>query len=459
MRSQDVVEAALAKSQADRAVVIAHEGSTANLRWASNSLTSNGDMRSREVTMVSIYDHAAGARVGVVTRDVAHAHEVDALVAAADAVARGSDSSPDANELAAGPDSPDWEAPVPQTSAAVFSDFAAQLAEVCSEADGSGQELWGYAEHELVTTFVGTSRGRRLRHDQPDGKIELTGKADHRTRSAWVGQHVPDFGQADAAAMASEIAQRLAWQAVQVPVAAGRHDVVLSPSAVSDLYVYVYWTASARDAAEGRTVFADPGGGTRVGERLTDVPLTLSSDPAAPGREAAPFVVAEASTSVTSVFDNGLPLSPTRWIADGVLEHLLQTRHSAALTNLTATPYIDNLALSVDGGHGSTMDVVSGMDRGLLVNTLWYIREVDPQNLLLTGLTRDGVYVVEGGEVVGATTNFRFNESPIELLSRISAAGASGSTLPREWNDDFTRTAAPALRFDGFNMSTVSQAS
>jgi predicted Zn-dependent protease len=459
MRSQDVVDAALARSQADRAVVIAHEGSTANLRWAANTLTSNGDMRSREVTMVSVYDDAQGARVGVVTRDIAHLDEVDALVAAADAAARDGDPSPDANDFASGPDALDWDAAVPQTSAAVFAEFAAQLAEVCAAAAGSDQELWGYAEHELVSTFVGTSAGRRLRHDQPDGKIEVTGKADHRTRSAWVGRHVPDFGQADPAAMAEEITQRLAWQAVQVPVPAGRHDVVLSPSAVSDLYLYLFWTASARDAAEGRTVFGRPGGGTRVGDRLTEVPLTLSSDPEAQGREATPFVVAEASTSVTSVFDNGLPLSQTRWIGDGVLENLLQTRHSAKLTGLPTTPYIDNLALEVAGGAGSTTDVVSGMDRGLLVNTLWYIREVDPQNLLLTGLTRDGVYVVEGGEVVGATTNFRFNESPVDLLSRISGAGATGSTLPREWNDDFTRMAAPALRFEGFHMSTVSQAS
>ena len=103
-------------------------------------------------------------------------------------------------------------------------------------------------------------------------------------------------------------------------------------------------------------------------------------------------------------FDNGLALGATRWISDGVLENLLQTRHTAALTGLPTTPYIDSLDLSVTGGSGSTLDLVAGMDRGLLVSTLWYIREVDPQNLLLTGLTRDGVYVVEGGEIVGATS-------------------------------------------------------
>jgi len=459
MRSQEAVERALAASRADRGVVIVQERSTANLRWAANSLTSNGDMRSRQATMVSIYDHPDGTRAGVVTRDVASADDVSALVAAADAVGREADPSPDAADLASGGDSLHWDAEVPVTSSAVFSDFAPALAEVCERAHGSAQELWGYAEHDATSVFLGTSDGRRLRHDQPDGKIEFTGKAQQRTLSAWAGRHMPDFGRAEPAEIAADISQQLGWQAVRLPVTAGRHDVVLSSSAVSDLYVYLYWTASARDAAEGRTVFGKPGGGTRIGERLTDVPLTLASDPEAPGRETAPFVVAEASTSVTSVFDNGLPLAATRWISDGVLENLLQTRHTAALTGLPTTPYIDSLSLSVAGGSGSALDLVAGMDRGLLVTTLWYIREVDPQNLLLTGLTRDGVYVVEGGEIVGATTNFRFNESPVELMSRITASGATESTLPREWNDDFTRITAPALRFADYNMSTVSQAS
>jgi predicted Zn-dependent protease len=103
--------------------------------------------------------------------------------------------------------------------------------------------------------------------------------------------------------------------------------------------------------------------------------------------------------------------------------------------------------------------MIAGTSRGLLVNCLWYIREVDPQTLLLTGLTRDGVYLVENGEVTGAVNNFRFNESPVGMLHRVTEAGASEPTLPREWSDYFTRAAMPPLRVDGFNMSSVSQAS
>ncbi|BFO20368.1 hypothetical protein SHKM778_67560 [Streptomyces sp. KM77-8] len=93
----------------------------------------------------------------------------------------------------------------------------------------------------------------------------------------------------------------------------------------------------------------------------------------------------------------------------------------------------------------------------LLLTCLWYIREVDPATLLLTGLTRDGVYLVENGEVTGAVNNFRFNESPVDLLGRAVEAGRTEKTLPREWGDWFTRAAMPALRVPDFNMSSVSQ--
>jgi predicted Zn-dependent protease len=110
-------------------------------------------------------------------------------------------------------------------------------------------------------------------------------------------------------------------------------------------------------------------------------------------------------------------------------------------------------------GAPSLEQMVAGTRRGLLLTCLWYIREVDPQSLLLTGLTRDGVYLVEDGEVVGEVNNFRFNESPVGLLARLAEVGRAEKTLCREWSDYFTRTAMPPLRVPDFNMSTVSRAS
>jgi predicted Zn-dependent protease len=261
------------------------------------------------------------------------------------------------------------------------------------------------------------------------------------------------------AALDGQLAERLGWAQRRIDLAAGRYATLLPPTAVADLMIYLYWSAGARDAHEGRTVFSKPGGGTRVGERLTDVPVTLRSEPAAPGLQCAPFVVARASGPTSSVFDNGLSLQPTGWVAGGELQALVQTRYSAQLTGLPVTPEIDNLIMEGPDGGGSLEDMISSTNNGLLLTCLWYIREVDPQTLLLTGLTRDGVYLIDKGEVVGAVNNFRFNESPVDLLRRISEVGTTTRTLPREWGDYFTRTAMPPLRVEDFNMSSVSQAS
>ena len=153
-----------------------------------------------------------------------------------------------------------------------------------------------------------------------------------------------------------------------------------------------------------------------------------------------------------------MPLTSTDWISNGRLTELIRTREGAARTGLEPTPPVDNLILEADGT--ATVDqMITETERGLLLTCLWYIREVDPERLLLTGLTRDGVYLVEDGAVTGAVNNFRFNESPVELLGRATQVGRAERTLPREWNDWFTRTVMPPLRIPDFHMSTVSQAS
>jgi predicted Zn-dependent protease len=351
-----------------------------------------------------------------------------------------------------------WEEAAVGTDIEVFTRLAPALGESFEAARSAGQLLFGFAEHTAVTTYLATSTGLRLRHDQPTGKLELNAKTPDFVRSSWGGAQTRDFADVDVVSLAAGLGQRLDWQKRRIELPAGRYETLLPPTAVADLMIYLYWTASARDAADGRTVFSSPNGGTKVGQRIGIPGLRLWSDPTATGLESAAFNLATASSAQSSVFDNGLPLASTDWVRDGVLERLLTTRHSAQETGLPVTPPIDNLLLEA-GGSASLEELTRSTEDGLLLTCLWYIREVDPQTLLLTGLTRDGVYKVEGGEVVGVVNNFRFNESPVDLLSRIAEAGRTEITLPREWNDYFTRTAMPALRVADFNMSSVSKAS
>ena len=447
-------------------MVIADESSTANLRWAGNTLTTNGVAATRSLTVIAIDRRRDGtAGVGIVARSGITTDQVEELVQEAEKAAEQASPAEDAADLVAGEttarsNSSDlWSSPSAATDFGVFRGFAAQLGETLREAEGAGRKLYGFAEHGVTSTFLGTSAGVRLRHDQPSGRLELNAKSADLSRSAWAGASTRDFTDVDVVALDLELAERLSWQERKVELPACRYETLLPPTAVSDMLIYMYWSAGAREAGEGRTVFSRPGGGTRIGERLASAPVDLFSDPGYRGLECAPFVVAHSSGRDSSVFDNGLPAGREPWLSAGVLSALHSSRFSAGTAGVPVTPAVDNLIMTAPGGSKSLASMIASTERGLLLTCLWYIRQVDPQTLLLTGLTRDGVYLVESGEVVGAVNNFRFNESPVGMLGRVVEVGATERTLPREWGDYFNRAAMPALRVEGFNMSSVSQAS
>jgi predicted Zn-dependent protease len=466
----EIVERALALSRTDGCVVIADEESNANLRWAGNALTTNGVTRGRTLTVIATVDGQEGTSSGVVSREAVTLDQLESLVRAAEAAARGAGPAEDAQPLVQpyGPPSPDFTSAPAETGIDVFGAFAPALGESFARARKSGRLLYGFANHSVTSTYLGTSTGLRLRHDQPTGTVELNAKTGDLAASAWAGAATRDFLDVDPAALEEQLSQRLGWAERRIDLPAGRYETLLPSSALADLMIYLTWSAGGRDATEGQTVFSKAGGQTRLGERLSPLPLTLRSDPAYPGLEAEPFVLAHSSGGDSSAFDNGLPLEPTDWIRDGELANLLTTRHTAGLTGLPVRPGQDNLILenrslenrsSEGGGDSSIEEMVARTERGLLLTCLWYIREVDPATLLLTGLTRDGVYLVENGEVTGAVNNFRFNESPVDLLGRITEAGRTERCLPREWSDYFTRAAMPPVRVPDFHMSSVSQAS
>lgn len=459
MTPQSLVDHGVSTSTADDCIVIVRNTTSANLRWATNTLTTNGVMHGMTVTVVSFVRTGDGVATGSVTGSASSQAQVTALVHAADAAARAGSPAEDAAELVTGDADPDWDESPDHTDIHVYDAFAPALGEAFGRASSAGRVLYGFVNHEVATTYLGSTTGLRRRHVQPTGHYGCTAKTADLAQSAWVGGATRDFTDVDALTMEETVARRLGWGSRRVDLPAGRYDTILPPTAVADLMIDAYWYAGARVAHEGQSVYSRRGGGTRIGERIAKPGVHLFSDPAHPGLECAPFALASSSGNESSVFDNGVPLGRTDWIRDGQLTSLVQTRHSAGLTGQPVTPMVDNLVLEVDGASGSIDDLVAGTERGLLLTCLWYIRAVDEQTLLLTGLTRDGVYLVEDGEITGAVNNFRFNESPVDLLDRFSAASRTVPSFSREWGDDyFSRTATPALRVPDFNMSSVSQA-
>jgi predicted Zn-dependent protease len=459
MTPQSLVDHGVAASVADDCIVIVRDTTSANLRWANNTLTTNGVMHGVTVTVISFIRSAEGTSTGSVTGSASSQAQVQALVEAADAAARAASPAEDANDLVRDRVSPDWDETAVPTDIHVYDTFAPALGEAFRRSSSGERILYGFVNHDVTTTYLGSTTGLRLRHVQPTGHYGCTGKTADLSQSAWVGGATRDFQGVDALAMEASLERRLGWGQRRGDLPAGRYDTILPPTAVADLMIDAYWYAGARVAHEGQSVYSKRGVGTRIGDLIAQPGVQLFSDPSYRGLECAPFALAAASDNESSVFDNGLPLERTDWVRDGELASLIQTRHSAVMTKQPVTPMVDNLVLSVDGASGGIDDLVAGTERGLLLTCLWYIRAVDEQTLLLTGLTRDGVYLVENGEITGAVNNYRFNESPIDLLRRFSHASGTELSFSREWGDDyFSRTATPALRVPDFNMSSVSQA-
>lgn len=446
--AQELVELALAQSESDGCVVLVTDASEASLRWANSTMTTNGVSTSREWAVVSV----VGTSVGVVSSSSVDGADLVEVVRASELAARASGPARDAAALVTGSGAPaDWGTPAATTGIDVFDRLTTELA-----AGFRGQDvLYGFAEHQLHTTWLGSSTGLRRRFTQPTGTIEVNAKRGGS--SAWGGLSTPDFGDVQLAGLLDDLSTRLGWGQRRVDLPAGRYETLLPPSAVADLMIYLAWSMEGRGAQEGHTALSRAGG-TRIGERLSQLPLTLACDPSAPGLEYAPFVATTHSDDTVSVFDNGLDAGRVEWVRDGTVNALAYPRSAAAEFGVPVAVPGDNLVLT--GGSGvSLADMIASTERGLLLTCLWYIREVDPATLLVTGLTRDGVYLVEDGKVAGEVNNFRFNESPLDLLRRVTEVGATERTLPREWKDWFSRTSVAPMRIPDFHMSSVSNAS
>jgi len=446
-----VLDEAAKAGRADETMVLVTDRVGANVRWAGNSMTTNGVSVSRSTAVISIVRQGESAFIGTVVSAEVDPRVIPGLVAASQDAARSAPAASDAAPLLADAGVPaDWDAPVPGTGAEVFADVASSL----SRGFRGSDRLYGFAHHSVSTTFLASSTGLRRRYTQPTGAVEINAKRGDA--SAWAGIGTPDFVDVPTDLLLEELAIRLGWAQRSVELPAGRYETIMPPSTVADMMLYMAWAMAGRGAQEGRTAFSAPGGGTRVGERLTELPLTLFSDPMAPGLACTPFVATSNSSETASVFDNGMEVGQVDWIRDGVINALAYPRATAAKFDAKVAVAADNLVMT--GGSADLADMIAATERGLLLTTLWYIREVDPTTLLLTGLTRDGVYLIEDGEVTAAVNNFRFNESPLDLLGRATQAGVSEKTLPREWGDWATRAAMPSLRIPDFHMSSVSQA-
>lgn len=464
MTPQLIVEHVLATARRQAGhhdcVVTVGVESGAELRWANNGLTTNGTSWCTTISVVAFVAKSDGISTATLDGvcDNLDGAGLDDIVVRAFAEARSNPVPTGHGVLATGVEIGDWSSPARMTGPADFSSLTPALGEMFGQARAHEYEHFGYAENSQSSGWVGSNNGIRIRHDAVSGRVEMTGRSTDRTRSTWEGRNCRDFSTLDLSNVHNLLHQRLEWQKHHVAMPAGRYDTVLPSGAVGDLMATLDAALDARSAHEGRSVFSaapDSGRNSRIGDVLSSVPVRLYSDPGYKGLEVPNVVVETVNWANGSVFDTGQISQTTNWIENGKLANLTQTRVTVE-EGERYTPNMGNLIMEVDGASGSIEDLVAGVDNGLLLSSLWYIREVDPSSLLQTGLTRDGVYVIRNGEIIGSTNNFRFNESALDMLGRIKAAGSTEITQVRENAEQYEDVAMPPLVVSSFNMSSVS---
>lgn len=437
-QGHDLIEQVLALSQADSASVSIASSQNTNIRFANNDLTTNGSIRGLSLTVSSSF----ATRSASVTIDRTDIEALKEAVARSEAMAK----------LA--PENPEFMPPLgPQayaepkcwdeaTASAGMADLAAKAAPVLEASRKAGVKSAGYLECAAVSRISGNSAGLFLYQPETGVDFSMTSRIEEGRGSGWASRQSTTMADIDLAPVGQRAIEKSLASRNAVAADPGRYPVILEASAVRDLVRSLIYALDRRSVDEGRSFLNGLGGLDAIGAEVFGHRATVRSDPGD----------ARVASSVADW--SGLPAGEETWIEAGKLKQLHCGRYWAKHESVDAQSMPTNLL--VDGEGKDLADMMSGVERGILVTRLWYIRMVQPQTLLLTGLTRDGTFLIENGEVVGPVKNFRFNESPINVLKNLAASGVPERVLGSETASPML---VPPMLVDGFNLSSVSDAS
>jgi predicted Zn-dependent protease len=429
----------LGLSKADSCIVTIGGSEERHVRFAQNMATTNGSPSSLGIGVESHFGKKSGGASGTDLGDDALA----ALVAASESTAKLAPENPEFMPPIGPQSYPAGTAFSPATQAATSAMLAGAIQPVLRQAQAQNLQASGFLNIGTGFSSFANSKGLFVYDQQSDVLHTITARTPDGTGSGWAGTTHYDFSKLDVAAMGAVAIDKAVRSQRPVRLPPGKYTVILEPSAVSDLIgILVGEEFDQRSADEGRNFATKKGGGSRLGDNVFGKNVTITSDPNDP-------VVPGSIYS-----DDGQPARRTVWIDGGVLKNLQCGRYWAQKSKRDPVP--SPTSLTMTGGTTSTADMIKQTKRGLLITRFWYIRQVDPQTVLLTGLTRDGVFLIEDGEITKPACNFRFNESPVALLNKVVALGPSVRAYGEE--SIGLPIAAPALLVDAFTLSSVSDA-
>ena len=454
-QARAITDRALSFATADETRLNLSGGWSGNTRFAGGEITTAGGTTDRSLTVTS----TVGKRRASASTNVLDDDGLRRVVALAERLAR---LAPEDAEFL--PElGPQQHATVDAyaASTAELTPEARALAveralrgarEAATAAGASADDLFiaGFLEASAgASPIVATSKGLFGYHAGTDVDLSVTVRTPDGTGSGYASGGATDWSTLDPAELGRRAAQKAIASRNPQAIEPGRYTVILEPRAVADFIPLLRGALNARTADEGRSPFSKPGGGTRVGERIADPRVTLLSNPADPDLRRAPFD------------SEGLPTRAATWIEGGVLKQLAYSRWWAQQKGVE--PVGGGGGGGGGGGFGggggglkmlgtekSVEDLIASTDRGILVTRFWYIRSLDQRTVMVTGLTRDGTFLVERGKIARPLKNFRWNDSPLLALNRIEDIGraervASGMVMP-------------SLKIRDFNFTSLSDA-
>jgi predicted Zn-dependent protease len=424
--AQAILKKVIGYSKADFCEVGLNGSDGGNIRYARNAVSTAGQISTMSLGVSSTF----GKKTGSATINEFDDASLQKVVKRAEELAM----------LA--PENPEFMPPLgPQTfpesntynakTAAMTPDTRAEMVgKSLSVSKAAGLDAAGFLENSTRFNAIMNSKGLFAYNKGTDVSFSVTVRNKQGTGSGYVEQGFNDLDKMDTLALSKIAASKANGSAGAKAIEPGKYTVILEPLAASDIIGNMFRGFDARSADEGRSFMSKKGGGTRLGEQLFSENVNIYSDPM--------------NTEIpSSTFTGeGLPVKRTQWVEKGVVKNLSYSRYWAAQKNVQPLPF--SRSMVIEGGTQSLEDLIKSTEKGILVTRFWYIRSVDPQTLLLTGLTRDGTFYIENGEIKFPIKNFRFNESPVIMLNNVEALGKpvrTGSGLiPPMKIRDFTFT-------------------
>ncbi|MBX7126403.1 MAG: TldD/PmbA family protein [Cyclobacteriaceae bacterium] len=429
---------ALSKSDGLEASLNGNDGG--NIRYARNSVSTAGEDSNVSLAVQSYYGKKSGS---------ATINEFDD--ASLEKVVRRSE------ELAQlAPENPEFMEPLGQqqyeetktffdSTANITPDYRAQAAaNSINPATKKDITAAGYLEDNRGFSAMMNTKGLFAYGKSTRVNFTVTMRTNDGTGSGWVIRDYNDVSKLDTAE-ASNIAIEKALQSRNAKgIEPGKYTVILEPAAVGDLVGLMLFSMNARQADEGRSFLAKKGGGTKLGEKIVDERINIYTDPSHPEVPALGWA------------GNGLPRKKLDLIRNGVVSNMIYDRYWASQKNVAPVPFPGNAI--IDGGTASIEDMIKDTKKGILVTRFWYIRSVDPQTLLYTGLTRDGTFYIENGKVRYPIKNFRFNESPVIMLNNLETLGKQTRVAGGGGPGGGGSLYLPAMKIRDFTFSSLSDA-